>query len=118
MAITSTRSIVTSLSGDVNAGLSFPAASNPNSPGVLLSYNLVAGNNTINLPTGAGVIFGATIIPPSGNVQTITLKGVNGDTGISIGLIDPTSLGFGLVTPVSIVLSAGGVITNLRILWT
>ena len=42
---------------------------------------LAAGTNTITIPANCSVV---TISPPPGNVQTLTLKGVAGDTGIPI----------------------------------
>lgn len=49
--------------------------------GAKQSIVLANGNNTITIPDGTTFV---TIQPPAGNVQTLTLKGVNGDTGVRI----------------------------------
>lgn len=50
--------------------------------------DLSSGFNSIDAPVGAkGVIF----IPPTDNAETLTLKGVTGDTGIPL---DPASPAF------------------------
>lgn len=50
---------------------------------------LASGFNVITPPTGTTMV---CIIPPVGNVITITLKGVTGDTGIPLSLTNPTWL--------------------------
>jgi len=118
MAVASTRKVVIVYSGDFAASFAFSAASNSASPADIDILSLAAGNNTIMLPTGGSSVKGATIIPPSDNLQTITLKGVNGDTGIALHKTDPASISFDTVPPASFVLNAGGIVTGLRILWS
>lgn len=117
MAVNSTRVVTISLTGDVTLNNPLSAAANAVSPGSVTVHTLAAGDNTITVPTGGTTVKGATIIPPTGNAQTITLKGVGGDTGVPISKLDPTSIGFE-VAPVNFVLNAGGIITGLRIFWT
>jgi hypothetical protein len=57
----------------------------------------------------------ATIIPPSGNVVTLTLKGITGDTGVGLHLTQPTSLA--LATGAAFGITAGATVT-IRIIWT
>ncbi len=118
MAVGSTRVITIGMSGDIVATLVFSAAANAAAPGDMDVLTLSAGNNTIILPTGGSTPKGATIIPPSGNVQTLTLKGIVGDTGILLHKTDPTSISFDTPPPTDFVLSAGGTITGLRVIWT
>ena len=119
MAVASSRTTTISMSGDINVpSMSFPAASNANAPGDIDVLELAAGNNTITLPTGGSAPKGATIIPPPGNVQTMTLKGVGGDTGIPMHLTDPSTITFATPPPASFVITAGGIITGLRVVWT
>lgn len=117
MAITSTRNIQIGFSGDVAASLAFAAASNSASPGDIDILTLSSGFNTITLPTGGSTVRGATIIPPAGNAQTLTLKGVTGDTGIPMHLTDPSSITFASGAT-SFGITAGGTVTGLRIVWT
>lgn len=118
MAVTATRNISIGFSGDIAATNSFNAASNGASPGSVTLHTLSAGDNTITVPTtGTVTVKGATIIPPAGNTQAITLKGVGGDTGIPLSKTDPTSIAFE-TAPVNFVLNAGGTINVLRIMWT
>lgn len=117
MAATATRVITINLTGDVSASNSLQAQANAVSPASITIHTLAPGDNTITVPTGGSTVKGATIIPPAGNTQTLTLKGVGGDTGIALSKLDPTSLGFE-TAPANFVLNAGGAITGLRIHWT
>jgi hypothetical protein len=76
--------------------------------------NLTSGNNTINVPSGAT---GLTIVMPTANTVQVTLKGVNGDTGIPLNLTDPSSIGI-LPTLTSLVLNAASALTGLRLIWS
>ena len=117
MATTSTRVVTIANSGDVSSNNALNAGTNGAAPGSITIHSLSAGDNTITVPTGGSTVKGATIIPPSGNTQTITLKGAGGDTGIPLSKVDPTSLAFE-TAPASFILNAGGIITGLRIHWS
>lgn len=114
MAVTANRAIAITLRGTLEANLSFEAAEETDSPGVSDLIDLASGNNTITPPSGAGSV---TILPPAGNTDLITLKGVNGDTGIPLHLTDPTSLGLDS-TLTTFVLNAADAITGVRLIWT
>lgn len=119
MSVASTRQVVITQVGDnLNNNITVTAAGNAASPGDIDVFGLVIGPNTITLPTGGTTPKGATIVPPSSNTQTITLKGVAGDTGIALHKTDPTSISFDSPPPVSFVLAAGGTIDGLRVIWT
>ena len=118
MAVTASRTVTVTFVGDINATNAIVAANNASSPGSITIHSLAAGTNTITLPTGGSTPKGALIIPPTGNTQAITLKGVAGDTGVALGKTDPTSLSFDAPPPANFVLNAGGVIDGLRIIWT
>jgi hypothetical protein len=117
MSVNATRVVTIAFTGDIVATNTVPAAANGTSPGSITIHSLALGDNTITAPTGGSSVKGATIIPPAGNVQAITLKGVGGDTGIPLSKLDPTSLAFETV-PATFILNAGGVITGLRIIWS
>jgi hypothetical protein len=117
MAVSATRVITITFSGDITASDSLSAAVNAVSPGSITVHTLAAGDNVITAPTGGSTVKGATIIPPTGNAASITLKGVGGDTGIPLSKLDPTSLAFETV-PATFILNAGAIITGLRIVWT
>lgn len=118
MAVNAARTITINLTGDVISDKIYSAAQNAVSPGSITIHTLAGGNNTITVPTVTGfTVKAATIIPPSGNTQTLTLKGVAGDTGLTISKVDPTSIGFE-TAPATFVLNAGGTIDGLRIIWT
>jgi hypothetical protein len=68
------------------------------------AVTLASGANTITVPSWA---VGCLITPPTNNTQTITLKGVTGDTGVAISETAPTLLSF-TTPPASFVLTAGG----------
>jgi hypothetical protein len=117
MPTSATRTTTISYSGDVNGSQTLPAAANASTPASITIHSLSIGDNTITVPTGGSTVKGATIVPPAGNAQTITLKGVGADTGIPLSKVDHTSLGFD-TAPANFVLNAGGVINGLRIMWT
>ncbi len=118
MAATSNREIAINVTGDSIISKIYEAEENTASPGSITIHALSSGNNTITVPSATGItVKGATIIPPSDNTEALTLKGVNGDTGIVISSTDPTSLGFE-TAPSSFVLNAGAAINGLRIIWT
>lgn len=117
MATTSVRTTVVGFSGEVDATFQFEAGSNAVSPGAIDILTLAAGANTITPPAGGSTPVAATIIPPSGNTQSLILKGVTGDTGVRLHDTDPTTIA--LDPSVStFVLTAGGTITGLRIVWS
>lgn len=114
MAIAGARAVILSFSGDITIpSNSFPAASNASSPGEVDPYALASGFNSVPVPTGAKAV---TIIPPSGNTVTLTLKGITGDTGVGLHLTDPTSIG--LATGVTTIgITTSGTVT-VRLIWT
>jgi hypothetical protein len=117
MAVTSTRSIAIQFSGDVVAQNTFAAATNAASPGQIEIKELASGANTITPPGGGSTPKAVTIIPPSGNLNTITLKGIAGDTGVVLHLTDPTTIGLNSPTA-TFVLSASAITTGVRLVWT
>jgi hypothetical protein len=69
-----------------------------------------SGANTITVPSFAA---GAIIRPASTNTQTLTLKGVTGDTGVAISKINPTVISFDTSPPANFVLTAGGAFSTI-----
>ena len=115
MSVTSNRVIGIELTGGVNApNLSYSAAENASSPGQITSNALATGINSISVPVGA---VGMTIVPPAGNIVSIILKGVAGDTGIYLHPTDPTSIGIVRASSPTVVLTVSGNVT-VRIIWT
>lgn len=68
---------------------------------------LSSGNNTITVPTGA---IAALLIPPIANAVALILKGVNGDTGVSLGLTTPTLISLA-AAQTTFVVNAGSNVT-------
>lgn len=70
---------------------------------------LASGANTITVPTGSTMVI---IVPPTTNTQTMTLKGVTGDTGIALDVAKPfvLSLAAGVA---SFVITAGAQIVGV-----
>jgi hypothetical protein len=117
MSVAAARSIVLAFSGDQVYQVAPAAASNSPSPAAQEVQTFTgAGDNTITVPTAIAPT-GVTIVPPAGNTQTMTLKGVAGDTGIALHLTDPTSIGL-KSTVASFVLTVTGTITGVRFIWT
>lgn len=81
MARTITTSLQVSASGDGATSSDPIVVSNPN--GIATGTTpvvLSVGNNTITIPAGH---IGAVVVPPAGNTNAWTLKGVGGDAGMS-----------------------------------
>ncbi len=117
MSTASARTQTITFTGDVTATQSNSALQNPASPAVSQITSLVAGANTIAVPGGGATPVAVTIIPPAGNVQPITLKGIAGDTGILLHPTDPATITLGS-TVASFVLNAGGAVAGLRLIWS
>lgn len=117
MAVTAARTTTITYSGDVVGTEIISAASNTSSAGSVEIKTLASGANTITVPTGGSVPTAVTLVPPSSNTESITLKGVSGDTGIALHETDPTTLALDS-SVTSFVLTAGGTITGLRLFWS
>lgn len=112
MSVTSNRSTVITWTGDVEYTQEFEAAVNASGSGKNDLTNLSSGNNTITCPTSAKAV---TIVPPVGNTVVLKLKGVAGDTGVSLSLTDPGSYP---ITDTTFVLNAASALTGLRLIWS
>ena len=117
MATTSARTVGITLTGDTTYAQSFSAASNTASPGQSDLVTWTAIFNTITPPAGGSTPKALTIVPPSGNTQSMTLKGVTGDTGILLHLTDPTTIALGSAVA-TFGVTAGGTVTGVRLIWT
>lgn len=106
MSVTSNRSVSISWDGDIEYSQSFDAATVSTGSGQNQVVSLSSGNNTITVPANAIAV---TILMPAGNTVQVTLKGINGDTGIALNLVDPTSIGLQSVS--TFVLSAASAVT-------
>lgn len=117
MAVTSTRSIDITLTGDVTSSFTINAAGNTDSAGQMQVVTLSSGFNQFTVPTGGTVPTAVTIIKPTGNTTSITFKGVTGDTGVRLHDTDPDSISLhsGVTT---FGLTAGGTITDVRLVFS
>lgn len=120
MAINGTVTINLSFSGDLIG--SFTQTSpigfiNPAAAGLEQTFTFTgAGANTVTVPAQGAIPNAVIIIPPPGNTQGITFKGVTGDTGV---LMHPTypsvfTLGSGVT---SFVLTVAGTVTGIKFIW-
>lgn len=117
MSVTANRSVTITLTGDVDYNQTFSAIENADSPGQIDIVTLASGANTITPPSGGTTPVAVTIILPAGNTQTVTLKGITGDTGILLSETDPTTIGLGSPSA-TFVLTAGASIEGVRLIWT
>lgn len=106
MSVTSNRSISIEFTGDVEYTQEFDAAQVSTGSGQNQLVVLSSGNNTITVPSSA---VGVTIVPPTGSVVALVLKGVNGDTGVALHPSDPSSIGLSGV--LTFVLNAASAVT-------
>ncbi len=116
MAAAATRTITIVYTGDVVGTQTLSAASNAASPAQITAQDLSSGFNQIDVPSGFTPV-SVTIVPPSGNTTSITLKGVTGDTGFRLHDTDPTSIALHSGVT-SIGLTTGAAISNCRFYWT
>lgn len=118
MSVASERTVSVVFTGDVTGTQEVDAAANAASPGTIEVKTLALGFNSISVPSVAGVTPTAvTIIPPAGNANSLTLKGVTGDTGIRLHNTDPTSIALdSSVTAIG--LTTGASIVGVRFIWT
>lgn len=74
--------------------------------------NLLSGNNTIAVPSGAWA--GCLIVPPTTNTQVLKAKTTSGDTGINIPKAAPSLLIFDSANlPTNLYLNAAADTTGL-----
>jgi hypothetical protein len=118
MSTTASRSLTLGFTGVSDDSIEytqvFSAAENATSPADNKAVALTTGNNSIAIPATAVAI---TIIPPVGNTVVLILKGVNGDTGITLSLIAPTSLGLTAAAMAALVINAASAVT-VRIIFS
>lgn len=117
MPVTAKRAITIQFSVGISASNTFQAADNTASPAQIEVKQLASGPNTITPPTSGVTAKAVTILPPSGNLTVITLKGVAGDTGVAIHLTDPTTIGLNSPSA-TFVLNAAALIDGVRLIWT
>lgn len=110
--ITSNSRVINIFTGDFNLQSVSSALENTNSPGSVQDLSLSTGNNTVTPPSNST---SCTILFPTGNVILVTLKGVNGDTGIVLHPTDPTRIGLNSTT--AFVLSAASAV-SIKIIWS
>lgn len=117
MSVTANRTTTIELTGDVTATLTERAAENAASAGAITVQALANGFNSVAVPSSTGVVVtSVTIVPPTGNSTSITLKGLTGDTGIRLHDTDPTTLALhSSVTAIG--LTAGAAIQGVRFIW-
>lgn len=105
--------------GDFTGQVVVGAAPNPSAVRPEDLVTLVAGANTITVPTGGSTQPTAvTIVPPAGNTVSLTLKGVTGDTGVSLHLTDPTILAIASSQTTFVLTAGAGGITGLKLYWS
>lgn len=114
---TSQRNVTIQFTGGVQAANTYAAAANAASPAQIEIRTLATGNTTITPPGGGSTPKSVTIVPPTGNVNVITLKGVAGDTGIQLHTLDPTTIGLNSPTN-TFVLSTAADVVGVRLFWT
>lgn len=117
MATSAARVATITYTGDVTGVETLSAAVNAASPGQTELITLASGANTITKPAGGSTVVALTIVPPAGNTNLITLKGVTGDTGVPIHKTDPTTVALDS-TATTICLNAAAQITGVRLFWS
>ncbi|MEM2990146.1 MAG: hypothetical protein QXQ02_03075 [Halobacteria archaeon] len=90
-----------------------PRFVNPNAYRRVDIMNLNAGDNTISIPSWAGIM---NIIFPASNTVNIVLKGAASDTGISVHPAGELTMIL-KNPPASFILNASGSITGVQIRW-
>jgi hypothetical protein len=114
MAGTATVQLVATVTGLLAGDRNYNPADNTSvtSPGVTELVTLSSGANTLTKPSGATFLL---IIPPTSNTTiTLKLKGVTGDTGVTIRKAQWTLLGLDDAT---VVITASGSLAGVELVW-
>lgn len=73
----------------------------------------INGFSAVSVPSGASAVL---IIPPTANTNTITLKGITGDTGVALSKVYPTAIAFDTSPPSTIGITTGAS-TAIQFVW-
>lgn len=117
MSTSSTRSQSVVFTGDAAGTQVNSAVTNAASPGSMQIVTLASGANTITVPTGGSTPTAVTIQPPSGNVISITFKGVTGDTGVRLHNTDFSVIALDS-SVTTFCLTAGSSLVGVRLIWS
>ncbi len=117
MAASAQRKITLTYTGAVTGIEEISAATNLASPAQIQILTLAIGDNMIAVPGGGSTPVSCTIVKPSANASTIKLKGITGDTGVSLHLTDPDTISLAAGVT-SFVLNAAAQIVGVRLMWT
>ena len=119
MATASVSTILITFTGDAPNTISVTGLSNALSPAETQILSLSAGANTITAPavTGIAATAAVLIIPPAGNIVTITLKGVTGDTGVPLNPNYPSLIAVPNPTGTFVLTAGAGGILGVRLVW-
>lgn len=105
-------------SGEDPAELIYSSGELPDSPDIQQLENLLDGDNEIVIPSFENlVVHGVVIIPPSGNIIPIHLRGDAGDVGIPLSASRATVLQFADDLPSSITLGVDEDLGSVRLVW-
>jgi hypothetical protein len=105
-------------SGDQSQELIYDSGDLTSSPSYQQIVTLAIGNNTITVPDVTGfTVHGLAIVPPAANLVELTIKGVNGDTGLALSSTQVSVLQFGSTPPADIVLNVAAELVGLRLIW-
>lgn len=117
MTVVANRRVSVTFENDLESSTTYSATENSDAPGQVQIVTLANGNNTITVPTGGTVATACTIVKPTGNTTAITLKGVNGDTGIRLHDTDPDSISIddGVTT---FVINVAAELAGVRLIWS
>lgn len=118
MSITAVVKNYIAFTGDQEIDLPFSSEELTNSPALQELVSLVSGNNAITVPDVDGfTLHGVAIVPPASNTVEPTLKGVNGDTGITLSVDKVSIVPFGATPSASFVLSVTDDVAGYRLIW-
>lgn len=115
---TAQLNIAFDFTGDSALALDFQLF-NSASPATSQVLNLANGDNTINATNCPALTYasGLVIVPPNGNGNAITIKGIGADTGLPISPIAPFIYPFAVTPPTSFVINTTGGITGVTLIW-
>lgn len=118
MATTAVFTGTLTFTGDTQQTQDISASPNQASPANEQLVNLSIGANAFPVPVGGGTVpTRVTIVPPVGNTNVITLKGVSGDTGFPLHKTDPTTIALD-PTFTTLTLTVSSLVSGVRIIWS
>ena len=118
MSTTASIKNYVNFTGDLDQEVILDSGSLTDSVAIQNLISLDSGNNEITVPDVEDyTVHGVVIVPPALNEVEPVIKGVAGDTGITLSATQASVWQFGATPPASIVISVAEAVAGFRLIW-